>query len=216
MLPFESIRPSLYGVLLALMALVSPAGAETVTFASPIYKGMRLDWCLSSGSGCGRPAALAYCNGRRFEDVASFRTEKADRAARTRMMGSDQSCMGGESCTVFASITCTEKVPYRRVFANPTAGGLRLDFCLAGGADCGGPVADAFCRARGFSDALYARADAESGRSATRALGSGEVCNGSKCRGFQQIICRAGDKQRSKTATKARARQSTQGFEVLP
>ena len=130
-------------------------------------------------------------------------------------MGSGRTCLAGENCTAFAAITCAQKIPYRRVFVNPTAGGQRLDFCLAGGTDCGGPVADAFCRSNGYRDALYARADTEPGRSATRAFGSGAVCDGSSCRGFQQIICRGGDATRSKTATRARARQSNEGFEVF-
>ena len=212
---YKYFRDGALATVAALIALASPAGAETVTFNSPIYKGMRIDWCLAKGARCGRPAALAYCNGRRFEDVAAFKTEKADRSSRTRMMGSGQTCVAGENCTAFASITCTQKIPYRRVFINPMASGLRLDFCLGEGADCGGPAADAFCRSNGYRDALYARADAEPGRSATRAFSSGEVCNKASCRGFQQIICRGTDAPRTRTIGRAPERQSTNGSEVF-
>jgi hypothetical protein len=184
---------AIFAAFATLLALSLPARAMEMTFSSPVYKGLRIDWCVASGIGCGREAALAYCNARRFEDVASFRTEKAARSERTRLMGSGETCMAGQNCTAFASITCTRKIPYHRVFANPAIDGLRIDVCLADGTGCGKPAADAFCRAKGHGEALYGRVDPEPGRSATRAVDSGATCTGGDCRGFQQIICRAAD-----------------------
>ncbi len=163
------------------------------TFERPRYRDERLDRCLTWGANCGAPAAQAFCHRWRFEDAAAFAPEHVGRSARTRLIsadqsGSDQTC-DGDACTAFRYITCTRPVPYQRVFANPANGDRRLDVCLQWATNCGKPVADAFCKQEGFSDALYFVVDPETGYAPTRLIGTNQVCT-SGCRGFQEIICR--------------------------
>ena len=106
------------------------------------------------------------------------------------MIGSNQVCSGQDFCIAFAYIECTNSIPSERVFANPIWKNRRLDGYLRWAFDCGKPAADAFCRVQGYSDALHAEPDAESGHSATRVISSDQICDKPFCRGFQQIICR--------------------------
>jgi len=177
-------------VLTALMSAIEPAAAQDRTYNKPRYRDMRLDWCLTWGTDCGKPAALEFCYRRRFEDVVVFRAEKVGKSESTRLIGSNQDCSGHDFCTAFAYITCTRPIPAERVFANPVWKDRRLDVCLRFGADCGKPAADAFCRAKGYSDALHAVPDAEAGYASTRVISSDQICDKPFCRGFQQIICR--------------------------
>jgi len=167
--------------------LASNSG-DVYTYDRPRYMDDRLDWCLNWGANCGQPAALEFCRRRRFENVQRFDPEKVGRSARTRLIGSGQTC-DGDFCTGFLQITCAGRIPNERVFANPENNGHRLDVCRDWGANCGKPAADAFCAARGFRGSLHHTADPEPGRSSTRVIGSGQVCTGSFCTGFQQIIC---------------------------
>ena len=178
------------GVLTVLMSAIGPAAAEDKTYNKPRYRDARLDWCVTWGTDCGRPAALEFCYRRRYADVRVFRAEKVGKSEPTRLIGSNQACSGHDFCTAFAYITCTGPIPAGRVFANPVWKDRRLDVCLRFGADCGKPAADAFCRAKGYSDALHAVPDAEAGYATTRVIGSDQICDKPFCRGFQQIICR--------------------------
>lgn len=178
------------GILTTLMTVVEPVAAQDRTYNKPMYRDTRLDWCLTWATDCGRPAALAFCNRRRYADVGVFRAERVGKSEPTRLIGSNQVCSSNDSCTSFAYITCTNPIPTERVFANPVWKNHRLDVCLRWASDCGKPAADAFCRARGYSDALHAEQDAETGYSSTRVISSDQTCDKPFCRGFQQIICR--------------------------
>ncbi len=184
------IFTALFAVVYVLEWLAVPASAQDKTFNQPRYFDDRLDWCLTWGTDCGKPAALAFCNRRRFEDVVVFRAEVVGKSARTRLIGSNQVCSGQSFCTAFAYITCTKPISNERVFANPVWNGNRLDACLQWGANCGKPAADAFCRANYFSESFHSVLDAEPGRSTTRLIGTNQVCNQPFCVGFQQIICK--------------------------
>jgi hypothetical protein len=164
------------------------SSAGDKVFKRPRYRDDRLDWCFNWGTLCGKPAAVAFCHSRRFEDAAAFSAEVVGTSAQTRLIGSNQVC-NGPKCTAFAAITCTRPIPGSRVFANPVWKGYRLDACLNWGTDCGMPAADAFCRAKGFTGALDAKLDAEAGYASTRLIGTDKICTGSGCTGFQQIIC---------------------------
>jgi hypothetical protein len=168
----------------------APAAAQDRTYNQPTYRGHRLDWCLNWGSACGKPAAVAFCNSRRYTDVVVFRPEVVGKSAPTRPIGTDQVCSGQDFCTAFAYVTCTGPIPNDRVFANPSWNQKRLDVCLQWGTNCGKPAADAFCRTKGFSGSLYSRPDPEPGYGATSLIGTNQVCDQSFCRGFQQIICK--------------------------
>ncbi len=162
---------------------------DVFTFDRPRHMDDRLDWCLTWGTNCGQPAALAFCQRRRFEHVQGFDAEKVGRSARTRLIGTNQTC-DGDFCTAFLQITCSGKVPSSRVFANPVNNGHRLDVCREWGANCGKPAADAFCQAKGFSESMQHTVDPEPGYASTRVISSGQICQGNFCTGFQQIICR--------------------------
>jgi hypothetical protein len=167
--------------------LASSSG-DALTFNKPRYMDDRLDWCLNWGANCGQPAALEFCHRRRFENVQGFEPEKVGRSARTRLMGTGQTC-DGDFCTAFLQITCAGRIPSTRVFANPENNGYRLDVCREWGANCGKPAADAFCVAQGFRGSLHHTPDPEPGRNSTRVISSGQICEGKSCTGFQQIIC---------------------------
>jgi hypothetical protein len=179
-------------ILAVFAAAAEPVAAQDRTFNKPTYGegDHRLDWCLTWGTDCGRPAAVAFCNRRRYADVVVFRAERVGKTAPTRIMGSNQVCSGQDFCTAFAYITCTGPIPNDRIFANPAWKGHRLDFCQQWGTNCGKPAADAFCRNKGFSQALHAEPDAKPGYSSTRVISSDQICDKPFCRGFQQIICR--------------------------
>lgn len=172
--------------------IIAPPPKEEVesrTYEKPRYMDDRLDWCLNWGYNCGKPAALAFCHRRRFEDATAFEAEVVGRSAQTRVMGTDQVC-NGDLCTAFASITCSGRIGTDRVFANPAWKGYRLDACLVPGGYCGGrQAADRFCANNGFSDSLDSTPDREPGNTPTRSIGTDAICE-KGCKGFQQIICR--------------------------
>lgn len=159
------------------------------TYNKPRYMDDRLDWCLTWATDCGRPAALFFCNRRRFEDVADFGPDQVGRSAQTRLIGSGQVC-NGDFCTAFSHITCKGPISSNRVFGNPVWKEHRLDLCREWATNCGKPAADAFCREKSFTESMHYVPDPEPGRSTTRVIGTDQICSGRFCTGFQQIICR--------------------------
>ena len=149
----------------------------------------RLDWCLTWGENCGHPAALAFCQRKRFANVQAFASEKVGRSARTRYVWHRP----GLRRRFLHGVPDRSPAPGRstssQVFANPENNGYRLDVCREWGANCGKPAADAFCAAKGFSGSLQHAPDPEPGYASTRVISSGQICKGSFCTGFQQIIC---------------------------
>ncbi len=78
-----------------------------------------------------------------------------------------------------------------RSFFSPTVGGDRLSFCVNSGDACGKPIADAWCRAVGFEEALnYQRNSTVVNRpNVTRYADTGAICTGADCESFRQIKC---------------------------
>lgn len=72
-------------------------------------------------------------------------------------------------------------------FEQPGVDGVRIDWCLAWGADCGKPAADRFCRDRGLPGATKFEIARAVGP--TRVLGSGQACTDRRCDGFAFIEC---------------------------
>ncbi len=167
---------------------ITPASADDHVFGRPLHNNLRLDVCLTFAKDCGQPAALRFCNRVRYRGVSTFATEKVGPGDTTSVIGTGEVCHGA-SCVAFSSITCTGLFPFQQVFANPDFQGQRLDACLTFAKDCGMPAADAFCRSRRYANAFSAELDPVPGRSSTRVIGTGQVCQGSHCTGFQQIIC---------------------------
>lgn len=183
-------RLLMLAVVCVLSLAMKPTAAQDKTFNEPRYFDDRLDWCLTWGTNCGKPAAIAFCNRKRFDDVVVFRAEVVGKLAQTRLIGSNQICSGQDFCTAFAYITCTMPIKRERVFANPAWNGKRLDVCLQWGSNCGKPTADSFCKSKGFSESIYSTEDTEPGYASTRLIGTNQVCDKPFCRGFQQIICK--------------------------
>jgi hypothetical protein len=104
-------------VCLLLSADIAPA--QDKTFNKPRYNNDRLDWCLTWAANCGKPAAVTFCNRRRFTDALVFRAEVVGKSAQTRLLGSNEVCNGHDFCTAFAYITCTGEIESHRVFTNP-------------------------------------------------------------------------------------------------
>lgn len=73
-----------------------------------------------------------------------------------------------------------------RNFYAPQWQGAALDACLADGASCGKPVADAFCQAEGYDGAILFQRTAAA---RTTRLDGGEACQGPSCMSFRQIKC---------------------------
>ena len=175
----------------SLMPLAAgPAMAQDKTFNKPRFRDNRLDWCLTWGTNCGKPAADAFCNRRRFTRARVFRAEVVGTSDATQLIGSNEICNKQPFCTAFAYITCAEPIASERIFANPVWKEQRLDVCLQWGANCGKPAADAFCKANGFRESFYSVPDAKPGNSATRLIGTDQICKESFCTGFQEIICK--------------------------
>lgn len=183
------IFATLFAVVCVLSWSAAPVAAEDKTYNKPRYFNDRLDYCLTWGTNCGKPAAVAFCNRQRFPDVAVFGAEVVGKSAPTRLIGNNQVCSGQDFCTAFAYITCTGEIERNRVFVNPVWKDYRLDVCLQWGTNCGKPVADAFCKTKGFSRSFHAVVDAEPGYAATRLIGTDQICDKPFCVGFQQIIC---------------------------
>src|SRR3990172_4771192 len=74
----------------------------------------------------------------------------------------------------------------QRTFNKPMWGGKRLDLCFTWSKNCGQPVADAYCSARGYERAI--NFDKEPARP-TQLIAQRRVCNDAVCEGFKFVTC---------------------------
>ena len=75
-------------------------------------------------------------------------------------------------------------------FIQPKIDGVRLDWCLTPGADCGEPVAYKWCISNGYSKPILWEKDKDIGElTPTTMLNSRDTCYSNKCDGFNTIIC---------------------------
>ena len=167
---------------------------DTVTFRFPRHRDDPVDFCWSwATKDCGQRVADWWCKKQRFRGTADFKAGRAQ--GRTAFLGSKENC-NDPGCTGFESLTCRGKLSSgvqgrKQVFANPIVSTeRRLDFCLEFGKNCGAPVAEAFCKAEGFSRWVYFEGD-EPGDPAKRTitLGSKQKCNGEGCVAMNIITC---------------------------
>lgn len=77
----------------------------------------------------------------------------------------------------------------QEIFREPRIDGVRVDWCLHWGGECGQPAADEFCRRQGFKTALSF--DVTRGVGPTLILGSGKTC--ANCDGFFYVVCSQAD-----------------------
>jgi hypothetical protein len=223
----SSIRILLW-IFIAAIWCAGSANAQDKLYNKPRWQDERLDWCSRWGAkpgDCGKTVADTFCRKWQWTTARDFRQENA--GGRTRML-SGQSC-NDKGCLGFAFITCTGRVTRQASFANPSLKGARLDWCMqyrmafrVGGTaeprptSCGAPVADEFCKSKGFSQGhLYARPDPQPGGGPTWTIQGGS-CRGSHCRGIQLITCRDEHQacvERCRNATE-QAYRNRGGFEV--
>jgi len=187
----SSILKSFAQIIAAGAFLVSAgqAFADTQTFGKPKLGGNRLDWCLDWSTGCGAPAANAWCQSKGFDKAISF-TEATDIGLQhpTRLIGSGAVCDQG-FCDGFGQITCASAGS--TTFSNPKQGGNRLDWCLNWSVGCGADAANAWCKAKGFAGGASSFTMAENigASSPTRLFATGAVCDQDFCDGFSKITC---------------------------
>lgn len=172
---------------LVLLAWSSAASADRV-YHNPRIAGFKLDWCLTWGRNCGRPAADAYCRRRGHPFSTGF--AKRNNVPPTRIITTGQICNGG-FCDSFRYIRCKSgSRPATRVFVKPRWQGAVLDWCLTWGRNCGRPVADRYCRIRGFTrSAGYGQWTNIGHIHPTRIITTGQICNQRFCDGFSFIRC---------------------------
>lgn len=76
---------------------------------------------------------------------------------------------------------------YYRTFWSPLFQGQRLDYCMAGGKDCGLPVANHYCQLMGYERSTQQAVDYNVGK--TQAFLTRKPCKGWQCNGFMVIRC---------------------------
>lgn len=86
-----------------------PPPAIEKTYSKPMLPGgYRLHWCYTKNSGCGKPAAKAFCNAKGFSKVIEFNpSPPLSQLKPTRYIGSGKKCKEG-LCEAFSSITCSD------------------------------------------------------------------------------------------------------------
>src|SRR5260370_33305449 len=92
-------------VIVGLMGLAPPAGAETKIFIVENQPdGYGIDQCLASGANCGKPMASAYCQSRRYGQALSFRNGEQDEI--TGGVASADATCHPRRCADFVALAC--------------------------------------------------------------------------------------------------------------
>lgn len=162
-------------------------------FWATAYHGGRLSYCMFDGVTCGMKVANQYCHLMGYEKASRAVIEY--NVGLTNYLASNSSCRGW-GCHGFNLIECSNKIihkpeaPYYyrlKKFAFPRFEHYRVDWCLEKNKHCGRSTAYSFCRRLGYmKEKSYKK---ETGLPATKTLGTHELCFGSKCSGFKEIIC---------------------------
>jgi hypothetical protein len=190
------------------------AGAETITFVDPKIGPDRLDWCVNWGTGCGEPAATAWCKSNEYDhSVDSIQAVDIGAATPTKLIATGEVC-DQAYCDGFASITCatvelpaapspepaeaTEDSPtstppppvaetaQTETFKNPMHEGVRLNWCFSGEGGCGIKAAEAWCAQQGFSTAKDFKY--VSAVKPTIQIGTGKTTK-KAAKGFSRVTC---------------------------
>lgn len=161
--------------------------ADSITFKTPRHDDAALDWCWARGSAeCGKRVADWLCRKRFYGVARDFRSAKAPTG--TRFIGSTESC-SGSGCVGFEFITCGDKIPSEARFANPIGSidkKRRLDWCREFGANCGAPVAAAFCKKMGYRTWVYYEGNPTAAGTIT--IGTKQSCDRG-CTAMDLITC---------------------------
>ncbi len=162
-------------------------------FFYPKYRGMRLSYCAVDNKTCGLELASKYCKLLGYDTASKMMIDH--NIGLTRYAASSLKCQGWR-CDGFKLITCKNSlkisptpVYYYRMkdFAVPRFENYRVDWCYKKNKGCGKQAANAFCRKQGYK---HARGyEKETKVAATRTIGSGSLCFGQACKGFDRITC---------------------------
>ena len=182
-------------IIISAVSFISTAHAETQTFGNPKVGGQRLDLCLNWGTGCGKPAADAWCVSRGFTNSASHIVANDIGAVTpTRLITTGAVC-DQEFCDGFAQVTCFKPgappAPDMQTYNKPKFNGMRLDLCVDWSVGCGLPAAKKYCQMKGWATAhSYVVANNIGAYAPTRLIGTSAVCDQDFCDGFKQIVCK--------------------------
>ncbi len=96
-----------FAALAALLALATPAWAESKIFLIDSSDGYGIDRCLAAGDACGRAAATALCRANAFASAVDFGRVEPNEITGTLPGGLPLKLCEGPSCPVKVAITCT-------------------------------------------------------------------------------------------------------------
>ena len=185
MIRYPHLSSMIVASILTLLAAATFAtdafGQSQQTFARPTFNGIRVDWCRIWGAECGQPAADEFCKRNGFHRATGF--SMIDDVPPTVVITSGQRC-DGPACDALNNVTCVREA---RRFSRPTVQGVRVDWCLVWGNECGQPAADAFCRSRGFARAREFSQVVDV--PPTVVIGSGQRCNDPVCDAIGNVTC---------------------------
>ncbi len=163
------------------------------TFWHPTYLGERLNYCSVDGKECGREIANRYCQilgyGYSRQNVIAYNV------GLTRFLGTKGQCQGWR-CNGFMNIVCTstflqnppKQYHYReKLFSYPRYNDYRVDWCYNKDSQCGSKAANSFCSRMGYIQAKQFNKQIQI--SATKTIGSEELCFGKECNAFKMILC---------------------------
>jgi len=162
-------------------------------FWHPTYRGVRLDYCTVDGKECGKAVADRYCQFLGYD--YSNQNVIAYNVGLTQFLSSQVRCTGWR-CNGFMTIGCaiglshTPPKPYHyreQRFADPRYNDYRVDWCYNQKDGCGARAANSFCNRLGFMQAKYFIKETQV--SATKTIGSQELCFGNQCNAFKMIVC---------------------------
>lgn len=162
-------------------------------FWHPTFQGERLDYCTVDGKECGKVVANRYCQMLGYD--YSSQNVIAYNVGLTHYLGAKAQCKGWR-CNGFMTIGCSIGLshsppkPYHyreKRFVRPRFNDYRVDWCYDRGKGCGARAAHSFCSRLGFMQAK--RFNKEINVSATKAIGSQELCFGNQCSAFESIVC---------------------------
>jgi len=162
-------------------------------FWHPTFNGERLDYCTLDGKECGKTVANRYCKILGYD--YSSQNVKAYNVGLTNYLSTNAQCKGWR-CNGFMTIGCAMSLSHtppkayhyrEKRFARPRFNDYRVDWCYDQGKGCGAKAAHSFCSQLGFMRAK--RFTRESNVSATKTIGSEELCFAKNCNGFESIVC---------------------------
>ena len=189
-----NIRLAAASIILSTVAFTGSALAENQTFNNPKVGAQRLDLCLNWGSGCGKPAADAWCASKGYVNSSAHDVAHDIGASTpTRLITTGAVC-DQDYCDGFETVTCFKPSPApvaQKVYVKPKFQGTRLDLCVDWGQGCGAPAAKKFCESKGWNIASNFVIAYDIGAYApTRLIGTGAVCDQDFCDGFKTITCK--------------------------